>query len=180
MSSQNDQAKKHFIQAVSRIAGFWGFPKAMGAVYGAVYLSTDPVTLDELVILTEVTKGAVSTHVRALERLKMVRKEIRLGDRKDYCVPETDFWQIVKNILKEREQREFDLAIAAVGESLEMVKAETGNGPEGETEFLRLRLDAVKTFFDQIDGIVRVMLSLESSGLAAVAASFTGKGNANG
>ncbi|MBI5844486.1 MAG: hypothetical protein HZB23_07450 [Deltaproteobacteria bacterium] len=179
MSSQNDEAKKHFIQAVSRIAGFWGFPKAMGAVYGAVYLAPEPVNLDELVSLTEVTKGAVSTHVRALERLKMVRKELRLGDRKDYYVPETDFWQIVKNILAEREQREFDLAISAVGESLEMVRIKDGHSSDKERDFLSSRLEAVKTFFDQIDGIVRVMISIESSGLASVAASFTGKGNAN-
>ena len=49
MSNDLTGAKEHFVQGVSRIAHFWGFPKAMGAIYGAIYLSKAPLTLDDLV-----------------------------------------------------------------------------------------------------------------------------------
>ena len=37
------ESREHFIQGMSRISNFWGFPRAMGAIYGAIYLSPEPV-----------------------------------------------------------------------------------------------------------------------------------------
>ena len=84
MTSTLETSRDHFIEGVSRIARFWGFPKAMGAIYGAVYLSPDPLTLDDLVRQVGVSKGAVSTNVRTLQRLQMIHKRVKVGDRKDY------------------------------------------------------------------------------------------------
>ena len=106
MSENLDQAREHFIQGISRITHFWGFPKAMGAIYAVIYLSAEELNLDEIVKQVGVTKGAVSTNVRQLERLGMIHKKIKIGDRKDYYCAEFDFWKIVKGILKEREQHE--------------------------------------------------------------------------
>jgi len=89
------EARQNFIQGMSRISNFWGFPKAMGAIFGAVYLSPTPLSLDEIVEQVGVTKGSVSTNVRTLERLGIVHKKIRLGDRKDYYEAEADFWKIL-------------------------------------------------------------------------------------
>ena len=104
MPDTTDQAREHFIQGISRIGYFWGFPKAMGAIFGAVYLSPQALTIDEIVAQIGVSKGAVSTNIRNLERLGIVHKELKLGDRKDYYSAETDFWKIVKGILREREK----------------------------------------------------------------------------
>ncbi len=49
MDANLQAARERFIQAMSQISYFWGFPKAMGAIYGAVYLSPEPISLDELV-----------------------------------------------------------------------------------------------------------------------------------
>ena len=66
MNSSNNSPQEHFIQGMSRISNFWGFPRAMGAIYGAIYLSPAPVSLDELVEQVGVSKGSVSTNVRQL------------------------------------------------------------------------------------------------------------------
>ena len=76
MNSYLENARQNFIQGMSRISSFWGFPRAMGAIYGAIYLSPTPLSLDEIVEQVGVTKGAVSTNVRQLERLRMVHKHI--------------------------------------------------------------------------------------------------------
>ena len=96
-------------------------PARFGAIFGAVYLSPEALTLDALVEQVGVSKGAVSTNIRNLERLGIVHKQVKLGDRKDYYTAESDFWKIVKGILREREKNEFDLALRSVGESLTMV-----------------------------------------------------------
>ena len=154
------QARTNFIEGMSRISNFWGFPKAMGAIYGAIYLSPSPISLDELVAQVGVSKGAVSTNVRQLERLGMVHKHFQLGDRKDYYSAETDFWQLVKNVLREREKNEFARALNTVEESLEIV-----NGIRAQDNdlaaFYQERLDNMKRFFDTLDNLVATLLALD-------------------
>ena len=162
MEEQLEEVRDHFIRAISRITHFWGFPKAMGALYGAIYLSPEALSLDEMVDLVGVSKGAVSTNIRNLERLGVVHKKIKVGDRKDYYVAETDFWKIVKGILREREKNEFDLAIRAVGESLEMVKeARSEGGGDEQAVFYQQRLTELKSFFDNLDNLVATLIALD-------------------
>lgn len=164
MADSTTSARDHFIQGMSRISHFWGFPKAMGAIYGAIYLSSTPISLDELVSQVGVTKGAVSTNVRQLERLGMVHKYIVVGERKDYYIAEMDFWEIAKGILQEREKGEFDQALKTVGESLEMlgeVKDTTMKSEDDLSEFYQERMLAMEKFFETLDSIVSAVLAVE-------------------
>ena len=162
-------ARQHFIQGMSRISQFWGFPKAMGAIYGALYLSPEPLSLDELVEQVGVTKGAVSTNVRALERLGMVHQHIQLGERKDFYIAENDFWKIVRNLLKEREKSEFDHALNTVSESLEMSAGAIHDPEQAElARFYQQRLAAMQTFFRSLDNLVATLLALDELRLGAL------------
>lgn len=159
MDAELIQAREHFIQGMSRISYFWGFSKAMGAIYGAIYLSSDPVSLDGLVAQVGVSKGAVSANVRTLARLGMVHKQIQLGDRKDYYVAEADFWKIVRGVLREREQSEFDQALRMVGESMVLVE-EIGKDDE-TAAFYHERMQAMQGFFNNLDNLVGMLVALE-------------------
>ncbi|MDH5507264.1 MAG: hypothetical protein OEZ02_08595, partial [Anaerolineae bacterium] len=156
-----------FIQGMSRISHFWGFSRGMGAIYGAIYLSPHPLSLDDLVEQAAVTKGAVSTNARQLERLGMVHKHIKVGERKDYYTAETNFWKIVKSVLKEREKSEFDLAIKTVGESLQMAQ-DASNSPDAQlAAFYQQRLSAMQAFFNTLDNLVAMVLALDEFRLSA-------------
>ena len=160
------EAHQHFVQGMSRISNFWGFPKAMGAIYGAIYLSPTPLTLDNLVEQVGVSKGAVSTNVRQLERLNMVHRHLEVGDRKDYYIAETDFWKMIKSILSQREQHEFDKAINTVSESLEMA-GDTDEDAE-LSAFYQERMKAMQSFFKTLDSMFSAFLALE--GLVSLSA----------
>ncbi|MFQ5399495.1 MAG: GbsR/MarR family transcriptional regulator [Anaerolineae bacterium] len=162
MSTELDQAREHFVQGMSRISHFWGFPKAMGAIYGVIYLSPDPMPLDELVKQVGVSKGAVSTHVRALERMSMVHKHIHVGDRKDYYFAETDFWKVVRSVLKEREKNEFNRALHTVDESLAMVQSVEVAEDAPLASFYAERLQAMQRFFGSLDNLVATLIALDN------------------
>jgi DNA-binding transcriptional regulator GbsR (MarR family) len=162
MDNTLEQARQHFIQGLSRISQFWGFPKAMGAIYGALYLSPEPLSLDDIVEQVSVTKGAVSTNVRALERLAMVRRHIRIGERKDYYVAEIDFWKIIQTILKEREKSEFDQALHTVEESLKMSQSSLVDPSNADlAAFYQQRLQSMEAFFHTLDNLVAAVLALD-------------------
>jgi DNA-binding transcriptional regulator GbsR (MarR family) len=169
MASKLQSSRDHFIEGTSSIARFWGFPKAMGAIYGAIYLAPEPLSLDDLVQQTALSKGAVSTNVRTLQRLQMVQKRVKLGDRRDFYEAETDFWKVVRSVLKERERTEFDRALRAVAESLQMAeRAATGRSESKLKAFYVDRLGAMKRFFDLLDGIVAALLALDDMRLNAL------------
>ncbi len=169
MEDNLTQARENFILGMSRISAFWGFPKAMGAIFGALYLSPTPVSLDELAEQVNVTKGAVSTNVRSLERLGMVHKFDRIGERKDYYTAETDFWKIVKGLLREREKSEFDRAIGSVGESLALLDESDLSTEQAKlASFYRERMNAMQAFFRTLDNLVALALSLDSLRLSAI------------
>ena len=153
-------AHDHFVQGMSRISNFWGFPKAMGAIYGTIYLSPNPLSLDEIVEQVGVSKGAVSTYVRQLERFNMVHQEYQIGDRKDYYTAETDFWKMVRSILQQREQHEFDKALNAVNESIAI--ADQAGADTELTRFYQKRMGAMQAFFGTLDSLFGAVLALES------------------
>ena len=166
MTTPLPQIKQEFVEGLSQISRFWGFPKGMGAIFAVLYLSSNPLSLGEIVEQTGLTKGAVSTEVRALARLGLVHRSSKLADRKDYYEAETDFYKSIRSILKERQNSEFDRAVASVSETLE--KLEAGTTYPEERAFLIARIRALQDFFNAIDSLARAVVKLESLGLVNV------------
>ncbi len=164
----NQHILSHFIEGLSGISAFWGFPKGMGAIFAVLYLSPVPLPLDDLVKQTGLTKGAISTNVRALSRMGLVKPVTRLGDRKDYYEAETDFYKAIRTILSERQNSEFDRAVASVKETLQKLEAGEGSFDAAERAFLIERLRALQSFFDALDSLTRAVSRLEGLGLGTV------------
>ncbi|MBI2862993.1 MAG: hypothetical protein HYX94_00320 [Chloroflexi bacterium] len=166
MADQLREAREGLIQSLGRVSAFWGFSKIVGQLYGLLYLSPAPLSLDDMAVALGASKGNVSINVRLLERLGMVRKVWQRGERKDYYEAETDFWQIVKDILREREKKEFDQALRSVSDCLRLAAEVTGRTGAGtpiraEAAFVEGRLRRMEEFFKLIDGFVHSVLVLE-------------------
>ncbi len=168
MPSSISQIKNNFVESLGQISRFWGFPRGMGSVFAVVYISAAPLSLDEIVRRSGLTKGAVSTDVRALARMGLVHRSSHLGDRKDYYVAETDFYKAIRAILGERQNVEFSRSIQAVRDTLAELKAARGNMDETEREFLVARVQALQDFFDAIDSLTRAVARLDKLGIANV------------
>lgn len=158
--------KKDFTEGLSQISRFWGFPKGMGAIFAVLYLSPTPLSLDEIVAETGLTKGAISTEIRALARMGLVHRSTKLGDRKDYYSAETDFYAAIKSILKERQNSEFDRAVGSVKAALTALNE---NWVENEEwNFVYARVQALQEFFDAIDSLTTAVIKLDKLGLSNV------------
>lgn len=168
MTTSITQLKQDFTEGMSQISRFWGFPKGMGAIFGVLYLSPSPLSLDEIVEQTGLTKGAISTEVRTLARMGLVHRSSKLGDRKDYYEAETDFYTAIRSILQERQNSEFDRAIRSVQETLEKIESGSIVGDEAEVQFIRQRVQALQEFFNAIDSLAKAVIKLDSLGIGNV------------
>ena len=160
------QIKQDFTQGLSQISRFWGFPRGMGAIFAVLYLSPRPLSLDEIVEQTGLTKGAISTEIRALARMGLVHRSTRLGDRKDYYEADTEFYAAIRSLLKERQNSEFDRALRSVRDTLASME-ETWVEDE-EWQFVYERIKALQDFFDAIESLSRAVIRLDKLGLSNV------------
>lgn len=167
MEDHLNNIKQGFIEGLSGMSQFWGLPKGMGAIFAVLYLSPGALSLDELTTRTGLTKGAISTNVRGLARMGLIRSVPRLGDRKDYYEAETDFYKSIRSILFERQHGEFDQAVSSVRTTLEQLKSNV-SADHPEREFLIERVGALQDFFDAIDNLARAVSRLDSLGISTI------------
>lgn len=99
------------LEGLGQLATYFGFSKMMGQLYGALLLSPDPLSLDDLMDRLSISKASVSTNMRTLEHMGIVREAWVRDDRRKYYRAETDFWQIVTNVLASRELRDVNRAL---------------------------------------------------------------------
>jgi DNA-binding transcriptional regulator GbsR (MarR family) len=166
MAKTLPKIKKDFTQGLSQISRFWGFPKGMGAIFAVLYLSPRALSLDEIAQETGLTKGAISTEIRALARMGLVHRSSRLGDRRDYYEAESDFYAAIRSILRERQNSEFDRALHTVQETLENMEANWVK--DEEWNFVYARVQALQEFFDAIDSLTKAVVRLEKLGFSNV------------
>ncbi len=131
------------VAGLGRLARFFGFSDVMGRLYGTLLLSPDPLSLDDLADGLEISKGSVSMNMRALERWGMAKEVWMRGERKKYYAAESDLWQVIRNVLGSREQREVQVALQVLSESVEKLKAAEADLTPAEQTLSRYYLDRV-------------------------------------
>lgn len=161
MSERVHELQHGAMETMGRITAFWGFSKIMGQLYGLLYLSPKPLTLDEMAELLSVSKGNVSINIRALERWNMVRQVWVKGDRKDYYEAEVDFWKIIRGVLQEREKKEFDQALGSITGLRKKGEEAHKKERSADTAFAVERLKKLEDFISTMDQMVGMLLTLE-------------------
>jgi DNA-binding transcriptional regulator GbsR (MarR family) len=155
MTTELEQIKQNFVEGLSQISRFWGFPRGMGAIFGVLYLSPAPLSL------------AISTEVRSLARIGLVHRSTKLGDRKDYYEAEADFYAAIRSILKERQNSEFDRAVRSVRDTLNVLEANS-KSKDANWQFTLERVRALQEFFNAIDSLNNAVIKLEKLGFVNV------------
>ena len=131
------------VSGLGRLARFFGFSDVMGRLYGTLLLSPEPLSLDELADTLEISKGSVSMNMRDLERWGMAKEVWVRGERRKFYKAESDMWQVIRNVLESREQREVNLAIHVLGNSIEKLQAAECDLTPEEQRLARFYLDRI-------------------------------------
>lgn len=138
------------LEGLGKLASHFGFNRVMGQLYGALLLSPDPLSLDDLMSQLGISKAGVSTHIRALEHMGIVREVWIKDNRRKYYKAESDFLRIVTQVLSSRELRNVNEALRVLNDHLHHL---SDTLPQMETadrtlaEFYITRLTQLQDFF---------------------------------
>ena len=66
-------------------------------LYAILFLSDNPLCLDDMAERLKISKGNASVNIRELEKLGVVRKVWVKGSRRDFYEAELDLEKLIKN-----------------------------------------------------------------------------------
>ena len=107
-SSELVQSKawQEMIEVGGRICQLLGLPRSTGQIFGLLYLSAEPLSLNRMSSMLGISKGSASTGTRQLASWGAIRKVWVPGDRRDYYEVVEDLGQLISvsynNLLKPR------------------------------------------------------------------------------
>lgn len=161
-----EAVQESMLDGLGQLASYFGFSKVMGQLYGALLMSADPLSLDDLVELLDISKASVSMNLRTLEHMGMVRQVwVRGGGgRRKFYEAETDFWQIISNILSGREMRDVDRALTVMDVNVERLSKTMAQMSEEDKKLAELYLERMA----QMQGLFRFAQTIITSILSRV------------
>lgn len=141
------------LDGLGQLAEYFGFSKVMGQLYAALLMSPKPLSLDDMMELLSISKASVSMNMRTLEHMGMVRQAwVRgRGDRRKFYEAETDFWEIISNIISGREMRDLERALSVMNQDVERLSATMSTMNDEDRKLAELYLERIA----QMQGLFR-------------------------
>jgi len=104
-------------------ANTFGLPKSYGQIYGLLFCRDQPLAMDEVMELLEISKGSASQGLRALRQLGAVTSVFEPGDRKERFLAESRLRKLVGGFLREQADPHLDKGIARLKQIESLVKS---------------------------------------------------------
>jgi DNA-binding transcriptional regulator GbsR (MarR family) len=92
------------IELFVRMADVLSLPRSVGEIYGLLFISSNPLCLDDCRTRLNISKGSTSQGLKILRSFGAVRTVYIPGDRKDYYVAETSLRKITSGFAAEQIQ----------------------------------------------------------------------------
>lgn len=115
-------AEMAVINSISETMDLYGVTPSIGRLYAMMYFKHDPMTLDDMKDDLGMSKPSMSTAVRKLQEINIVKKVWERGSRKDLFVAEKDFFQYFSQFFGDKWEREAKTNLTAINHAEEMLK----------------------------------------------------------
>lgn len=79
-----------------------GLPRSLGEIYGLLFITSQPLSLDDLVRLLGISKGSASQGLRTLRTLGAVKEAAGNGLRRTYYQPSVELKPLVGGFIREQ------------------------------------------------------------------------------
>jgi DNA-binding transcriptional regulator GbsR (MarR family) len=142
-------AKTRFIQAWGTLGSNWGINKAMAQIHALLLVATEPLSAEDIMEQLKMSRGNVNMNLRALMDWGIVRKESKVGERREYFTTGKDVWELAKHVSRERRRREIEPILKVLQE----VQKVSGDNKKQVAEFKKVTGDLFD-FSVKVDGMI--------------------------
>ena len=139
-----EKARNRVIEAIGQNMDLYGMTHSTGHLYGLLFFSDHPMTLDEMGKEMEMSKTSMSTGVRTLVDMKMVHKVWEKGKRKDLYEVEADWYQTFADYFSLEWRKAVEMNLLAIRRSMRELEGLMNEHPDDDTLAVIVRRDLTK------------------------------------
>lgn len=124
---QSDQdrleaARDRFISEIAKNIHLYDLSPSTGRLYGTVFFSEEPMTLDEMSEQMGMSKTSMSTGIRSLVDANMVERVWEKGIRKDLYKTENDWYKSFSTVFIKRWRQATEMNLEAIRETEDQLR----------------------------------------------------------
>lgn len=153
------EAKMEFVQTWGSIGSSWGIPRSMAQIHALLLASKDALSTEDVMDTIKISRGNVNINMRELINWKLVAKQNKLGERKEFFSANTDIMAMAQNIVQERKKRE----LQPVLDLLLKLKSDKIEGNKEEVAHFQKLMDELEDFIQQLDQLSEIWLKLKDN-----------------
>jgi len=101
-SSLPDSYESGLVEIFADLAELFGNPKSYGQIYGLLFASENPLSMEEIAQRLDISQGSISQGLRQLEAFGAVVKEKNNGSRQAIYTAKLEMKLLISGFLKER------------------------------------------------------------------------------
>ena len=109
---------RRFVMHWGEMGSRWGVNRTVAQIHALLFLAGRPMHAEEIAEILLVARSNVSTSLRELQSLNLVRVTHLVGDRRDHFETLKDVWELFRTVVRERKAREFDPTVAFLQDCL--------------------------------------------------------------
>ena len=121
-----DEVRDNFISQWGAFGSQWGINRTMAQIHALLMTGPDALSTDEVMDKLAISRGNAHTNLKELVGWGLVRIISKRGERKEFFEAEKDVWKVFTIILRERQRREIDPALALLKDCHENTKTLKG------------------------------------------------------
>ena len=150
---------ERFVLHWGEMAVRWGVNRTVAQIHALLYLSGRPLNAEDIAASLQVARSNVSTSLRELQNWDLVKVVHLMGDRRDHYETLQDPWDLLRVIVRERKEREFDPTVSFLQECVEgQAFAKEDPGVQKRLRETLALMQALSTWSEQVLGMENSVL----------------------
>ncbi len=148
--------EREVIELFVRMADVLNLPRSVGEIYGLLFISPEPLCLDDCRIRLNISKGSTSQGLKILRSFGAIRTVYIPGDRKDHYVAETSLRKMASGFASEQIRPHVDSG----QERIERIRTLLAEQADEEREVLQEKIELLENWQKRASKTLPLILKL--------------------
>ncbi len=154
-----EEAKMEFVQTWGSIGSAWGIPRSMAQIHALLLATNEALSTEDVMESIKLSRGNVNINMRELINWRLVSKQNKIGERKEFFTAQTDIMSMAQNIVEERKRRELQPVLLL----LDQLKNEEIEGDKEAVDHFKKVMQDLDDFIKQLDQLSEIWLKLKDN-----------------
>jgi HTH-type transcriptional regulator, glycine betaine synthesis regulator len=156
MAESRDKLEREVVEVFVRMADMLSLPRSYGEIYGCMYISPEPLSMEDLITKLRISKGSASQGLKALRNIGAIRTVYKVGERRDYFEAECELRKLVSGFLRDQ----VDPHLESGKDRIDSMRALLNEIDGDEREFLIERVEQLGKWRHRADTVLPLVLKM--------------------